>query len=418
MRMSHSTTPAQTNPAIRKAAILVATLDQSTANQLLDKMPPAQALHVRNAVAELRDFEPDERDAVIREFMHTNGPPPAEAEGGVELDAELAQKIRSPQGYDHLRSEANLHTSPQPFHAVSEANVEALVRQLERQHPQAIALVVAHFPPSRAAAVVERFSPALQANVLRRIAELTPTDPEVVREVEQELERLLSGEIRAARDRSAGLHTVAAIVNAAGSGKGVILGNLERHHQDLFSQLDKASTSPALPDRVSADEGALSNSLGRAAGRNLTISDPSEPFLRIGHTGVSATLAKQALAPLPGSGDIARNREGHADDEGNREVSFQVLSLLDDADWATLIRAVDSRVALLSLAGASEELVNRIAAQLPRREARDWRRRLEQVGPVQLADIRLAQSHLARRAEELAAEGKIRFPQRKYSAAA
>ena len=55
--------------ALRRAAILVASLDTSTADALLAQMPGEQADLVRRTIVELGDVDPAEERAVIDEFF-------------------------------------------------------------------------------------------------------------------------------------------------------------------------------------------------------------------------------------------------------------------------------------------------------------------------------------------------------------
>jgi flagellar motor switch protein FliG len=382
-KMRTSATKDSRPVALRKAAILIATLDTHTADRLLERMPDDQAALVRQAVMDLHELEPREQEAVIREFMDREEVPAVQAMDGVELTAELAEKLRAPGGYTPPLQE--VRDPAAPFRTISAASDDVLVRHLERQHPQAIALVVAHFPPARAAAVVKRLRPALQADVLRRVAELHPTDPEILREVELALQGMLDGDTESARHRAAGLTTVAAIVRAAGPSRGALLGNLEQHSRALAGQLEEIT--PRAP--ASAEP---------LAPPPMDDSPPDEPAAPgVGESPTPA--ASDVPAPLP-------------------ELNFEELSHLGDDDWAVLIRCVDTHVVFLALAGASEQLVDRIAGRLPRRESREFRRRLERLGPVQLADLRLAQRQLVERAGQLAAEGAIHLPVRRQFAAA
>jgi hypothetical protein len=92
-------------------------------------------------------------------------------------------------------------------------------------------------------------------------------------------------------------------------------------------------------------------------------------------------------------------------------VEFAQLQSLDDRAWARILRATESQVALLALAGAPTTLVKRLLRQLPPREARLLERKMEQLGPVRLRDIERAQQQIARIAAELASEGEIRLPE-------
>jgi flagellar motor switch protein FliG len=59
------------------------------------------------------------------------------------------------------------------------------------------------------------------------------------------------------------------------------------------------------------------------------------------------------------------------------------------------LRTVEADVLVLALAGADDELVDRIAAQLPRKVAKTFRKRLLQLGPTRLRDVAAAQQDVA-----------------------
>ena len=80
---------------LRKAAILVASLDTAAVDAVLDQvLAPEQARQVREIVVELEEIDQSERRRVIDEFFRdpqAGAPPPAAVhDTGVELDGHLA----------------------------------------------------------------------------------------------------------------------------------------------------------------------------------------------------------------------------------------------------------------------------------------------------------------------------------------
>ena len=62
---------------------------------------------------------------------------------------------------------------------------------------------------------------------------------------------------------------------------------------------------------------------------------------------------------------------------------------------AAVLRTVESEVLVLALAGADEELIERIADQMPRSTAKAFRRRMRKLGPTRLRDVSTAQQDVA-----------------------
>ena len=63
-----------TNDSLRKAAILVSSLDQKTANTIMAQMPQDQNLRVRHAIHILGPVSDNERREIINDFLQI--PPP------------------------------------------------------------------------------------------------------------------------------------------------------------------------------------------------------------------------------------------------------------------------------------------------------------------------------------------------------
>ncbi|NLX96053.1 MAG: hypothetical protein GXY83_07745 [Rhodopirellula sp.] len=92
-------------------------------------------------------------------------------------------------------------------------------------------------------------------------------------------------------------------------------------------------------------------------------------------------------------------------------IDFEDFALLDDRSLATILAGSDPEIAILALAGAAEDLVERILRQLPQAEARNLRHRLLHLGPTRLSDVEQARVELVELARRLAAQGRIRLPQ-------
>ncbi len=73
--------------ALRKAAILIASLDRETAAGLLDQMNAEQARAVREMIDSLGDVARPEQQAVIEEFFRIGPLMPEESPPGIELDS-------------------------------------------------------------------------------------------------------------------------------------------------------------------------------------------------------------------------------------------------------------------------------------------------------------------------------------------
>jgi flagellar motor switch protein FliG len=115
---------------------------------------------------------------------------------------------------------------------------------LEREHPQTIALVLAHLPPECAGHVLAHLAARVQTDVIRRLVEFDATDPHVLVEVEHAMIARLESQ-RLAHHSAAGVAAVAAILHASQpAARRQILNNLAAHDRTLAHRF-----SPPVPTR-------------------------------------------------------------------------------------------------------------------------------------------------------------------------
>jgi flagellar motor switch protein FliG len=224
---------------LRKAAILVASLDTATADRLLDQLTPEQAQQVRRLAVDLGDVDRKEQQRVIDEFFRIGPLLPGQCPPGIELDDGLARRLALAPAEDIYHEPAAASAkSNEPFRFLREAESEKLSRLLGGERPQTIALVLSHLPPQQAGSVLARLQPALQAEVVRRLVDLEETAPEILREVEEALESRFAEQVQMQRRRVAGLAAVTGILQAADGRTGMqILDNLSNHDHSLAERL-------------------------------------------------------------------------------------------------------------------------------------------------------------------------------------
>jgi flagellar motor switch protein FliG len=89
------------------------------------------------------------------------------------------------------------------------------------------------------------------------------------------------------------------------------------------------------------------------------------------------------------------------------EIAFDDLMNLPLLALARILSECDADVLILALAGAHPAFARRVLDQLPAREARIWRRRLDGLGPTRLSDVERAQQDVVAAVRRLHAQGSI-----------
>jgi flagellar motor switch protein FliG len=197
---------------VRKAAILLMSLPEEQAAQLMAKLTPKQVELVSIEIAKLGRLSAEEQEAVIREFAEANPNALGIVGGGLEVAKALVEKAlgsKAPPTLDVVRQSIEA----MPFGFLKKVDPQNLLTFIIDEHPQTIALILSHLPPSYGAEIIKGLPAERQLAVIRRIAHMGQTNPEVIHEVERGLESRMSNLMSQSFEKAGGVHSVAEILN-------------------------------------------------------------------------------------------------------------------------------------------------------------------------------------------------------------
>jgi flagellar motor switch protein FliG len=223
---------------IRKAAILLLSLEKPLAAEVLSQLPRPMVEAVTLEIAKLDDVTKEEHDAVLEEFQRMAQERTYIERGGMDLANDLLQQSLGTDGAGEILENVRQSMSSVPFGFLQKAGVESLVTFIVEEHPQTIALIMSHLPSSMAADLLSALPSNKQLEVIRRIANMEQTSPEVVRDVEASLESRLTSTFNQHMEQAGGVPMVAEILNVTDrvTNKG-ILENLQEEDADLVEEI-------------------------------------------------------------------------------------------------------------------------------------------------------------------------------------
>ncbi|MCU1397444.1 MAG: flagellar motor switch protein FliG [Acidimicrobiales bacterium] len=223
-------------PGARSVAIVVASLGNELGAKVLShfSVPEVEAIvrevkdmpripmsEVKDLVGRLRD------EAVAQSFAIA---------GGIDKARELLRRSHGANA-DAILEQIMAASSSVPFQFLRGRRTEQIVTYLLPEHPQVIALVLAHLPVATSAQVIEGLPADLRADVATRYAKMDSTDPEVVAEVELALlRRVGAGTSNEPTHSRGGIKPLAQLLNnVARDTEKVVLGELDRSDPALAS---------------------------------------------------------------------------------------------------------------------------------------------------------------------------------------
>jgi flagellar motor switch protein FliG len=198
---------------LHNAAVLLMTLPEEEASNLLAKLDAKQAEQVSIEIARTRVVAAEEQERVIKEFTAAN-PSFVLRGGGFELAKALLQKALGANAASAL---TNIRQSIEatPFGFLRQVDSQNLLTYIIDEHPQTIALIMSHLPPSYGAEILAGLPESRRLSVVRRIATWGRTNPEIIREVEKGLERRMSSVMTQSFEHAGGVEAVAEMLNVS-----------------------------------------------------------------------------------------------------------------------------------------------------------------------------------------------------------
>jgi flagellar motor switch protein FliG len=187
-------TPALTTTSLtglRKAAILLVRMGKEYSTKVLGGMSDAEVEELSAEIARLGKLDPVVVGDVIDEFYAMATTKNA-GTGGMDYARELLEASLGSERAQVVLDRLQASMNDMPFNFLSHADPRQLLSYVQHEHPQTIALVLAHIPAAMASSILAGLSPEVQSEVAHRIAVMDRTSPDVIRQVEQSLRRKLS----------------------------------------------------------------------------------------------------------------------------------------------------------------------------------------------------------------------------------
>ncbi len=222
---------------VRKAAILLMSLEEDDAAALLSKLPRRYVEQVSLAIAQLDTISGEEQEGIIGEFLASRPSALGPNTGGLDRAKSLVKKALGKDAADMLNVlQQTLEALPFGFlHKVDPQNILSF---LIDEHPQTIAMVLSHVPAAVSAAVLGGLPPQRQLAVIQRIAEMGQTSPEAIDEVENGLSNRMALFMTQSYQKAGGIPAVAEMLNVSDRAtERNILDGLSKERPELVEEI-------------------------------------------------------------------------------------------------------------------------------------------------------------------------------------
>ena len=223
----------------QKAAIVCTAIGAEHAAKITASLQADEAEMIALEVAQLSGVPADTISFVLNEWLELTLGIDSVSTGGVEFAKDVLEQAFGPAKAQQIlkRIQGQLDDSDR-FGRLRRADPQQLGNTLRGEHPQTIALILAHLEPGHVASIIRELDPALGGDVMFRIARMEKVAPDMISLVERTMGNEANMGFAQSMSSVGGPAAVAAILNLVSS-------SLEKEVLDLVAERD-----PQLSDQI------------------------------------------------------------------------------------------------------------------------------------------------------------------------
>ena len=315
-----------------RAAILLLTLGEQEAAQILKHMSAKEVQRVGAAMAKVKNVSRNEVEKVVAEFT-TNVE--AQTSVGIGADEFLRKALVNALGEDKAAAiidRISIGRSTKGLEALKWLDARAVAELVRLEHPQMIAIVLAYLESDHAAEVLQLLPSGMRADIVVRIATLDGVQPTALTELDDIIEKQFSGNSSAKTSLLGGAKAAADIMNA-----------LEPSHESsIMEQITKSDEQLAttiqdlvfvFDDLIDLDDRSMQELLRQVPGDQLLLAlkGADEPLKEKIFKNMSQRAAEMLKDDLEAKGPVRV-----ADVEGAQKIILQTARKLAAAGTIAL----------------------------------------------------------------------------------
>ncbi|MGA2889680.1 MAG: flagellar motor switch protein FliG [Terracidiphilus sp.] len=200
---------------IRKAAVLLVAVGEELAKEILRALPEVDVQRLTEELADLRGITPELSAEILEEFWELLETQNFMIHGGLDYASRLLMETFGKERADDLLAlvRRSQEAAQGNLAKLQRTDPQQLGKLLDSEHPQTIALVLAHLDPRRASLVLDNLSEDHKVLSIQRLAEMRQFSPEMAQKVAHILHRRLENVGDTARKSYSGFKAVADLLN-------------------------------------------------------------------------------------------------------------------------------------------------------------------------------------------------------------
>jgi len=257
---------------VRKAATLTLLLGEESISQVFKYLNEDEIEQIAREVAVMGSVKAQSGEEVLDEFNNMWQAAEYVARGGIDYAQKLLVKSLGTDMAKRLLDRlVKSFESTVVFTALEKADPQQLSKFILAEHPQTIALILAHLKPAQASQLVGLLPDEVRVDVITRMASLDEISPEVITRISSVIEQRLKSLGGGTHELYGGVRAVAELLNRLDRGiSSPVLEAIEGDAPDLAVSIRNLMF--VFEDLGAVDDTAIREIIQRADKKVLTIS--------------------------------------------------------------------------------------------------------------------------------------------------
>ena len=223
---------------VLRSAVLMLALGEDEAAEVMKFLSPKEVQKLGAAMATMKSVGRDQLESALQVFM-------SEAEQnssfGLDSDEYIRSVLTKALGDDKASNLLNriLQSSDASgIEGLKWMDAQSVAELIKNEHPQIIATILVHLEPDQAAEIVGHFTERLRQDAMLRIATLDGVKPIALRELNDVMTKLLTGNENIKKQNMGGVKVAAEIMNFMGGDKEAsLMEGLKSYDEDMAQQI-------------------------------------------------------------------------------------------------------------------------------------------------------------------------------------
>jgi len=223
---------------IMKGAVLMLALGEDEAAEVMKHLGPREVQRLGAAMATMKSVGIDQVDSVLSQFMTQAG---QNSSFGLDSDEYIRSVLTKALGDDKASGLLNRILQTRDANGIESLkwmDAQTVSDLIKNEHPQIIATILVHLEPDHASEVLGFFTDRLRQDVMLRIATLDGVKPIALKELNDVLTKLLTGNENLNKKQIGGVRAAAEIMNfMSGDKEAAVMDGLKEYDNEMAQKI-------------------------------------------------------------------------------------------------------------------------------------------------------------------------------------